>query len=264
MAEELTKEGFPSEAVRTHPLRVLLLGGTAEATELARMLSLTAGISVISSLAGRLSHPQLPDGMVRVGGFGGASGLEAYLRGERIDVVVDATHPYAAKISSNAALACRSLSVPLIALERPQWEAQVGDCWRVMPNMGAAAMEVNREGGRVFLSVGRQELDAFCGSQKVWFLVRAIDAPSAKLPADTVVILKRGPFELENELQMLRENSINLIVSKNSGGAATYAKIEAARMLRIPVVMIARPFKHSGRTVSRPCDVLQELALIGE
>jgi precorrin-6A/cobalt-precorrin-6A reductase len=217
-------------------------------------------LTVISSFAGRVSQPRLPAGIIRVGGFGGVSGLISYLVDESIDVVIDATHPFASKISGNAELACNTLSVPLIALERPPWGPKVHDCWFAVPDVQAAASMVNHKRNRVFLSIGRQELGAFSNCEDSWFLVRTIDEPNEKLPANWKLILERGPFHLNDELQMLRNESISLIVSKNSGGRATYPKIEAARALRIPVVMIDRPQKHNLPTVARPEDVLQKLA----
>lgn len=249
--------------VRMFPARVLLLGGTSEAVELASILSGRTDVAVISSLAGRVSNPRIPVGDVRIGGFGGVAGLTAYLKAEHIDIVVDATHPYATKISANAESACSDLSLPLIALERPPWEMHEGDDWKVVPDMQAAASLVNHHGNRIFLSVGRQELDAFRGCEKAWFLVRVIDPPSTELPCHAALITKRGPFTLEDELQLFREHSINLIVSKNSGGTATYAKIEAARALGIPVMMIDRSARN-GVTVSRLSDVLQKLTTIFE
>jgi precorrin-6A/cobalt-precorrin-6A reductase len=207
-----------------------------------------------------VSQPQLPTGIVRVGGFGGVAGLVSYLVDENIDVVIDATHPYASKISGNAELACNILSLPLIALERPPWEPKQHDCWRVVPDVKATASIVNHKHNRVFLSIGRQELGAFSNCEEAWFLVRTIDRPEEKLPAHSKLILKRGPFHLKDELQMLRDESINLIVSKNSGGTATYSKIEAARTLKIPVIMIDRPRKHAPPTVARIDDVLQKLS----
>jgi precorrin-6A/cobalt-precorrin-6A reductase len=245
---------------RTHAPRVLILGGTSEASELATHLVARSDVTVISSLAGRVSQPRLPAGIVRVGGFGGVAGLISYLVDEKIGVVIDATHPFASKISGNAELACNSLSLPLIALERPPWEPNEHDNWCTVPDAQAAASMVNYQRNRVFLSIGRQELGAFSNCEDAWFLVRAIDAPSETLPANSKLILKRGPFHLNDELQMLRTESISLIVSKNSGGTATYSKIEAARALRIPVVMIDRPRKHNVPTVSQPDDVLQKLA----
>ncbi len=249
----------PSAQRRTGVLRVLLLGGTTEAVELARMLSKRVDVAVVSSLAGRVSHPRLPEGIVRVGGFGGDAGLAAYLRDEAIDVVVDATHPYAARISQNAALACGSSAVPLIAFERQRWEMQAADRWHLVPDMRAAASMVDREGSRVFLTIGRQELGAFCGCEKAWFLVRAIDAPTSCMPPRMSLILNRGPYALEDELRLLRDFSINLVVTKNSGGAATRAKIEAARILRIPVVMIACPAKHTGITFTTISEVIDQV-----
>jgi precorrin-6A/cobalt-precorrin-6A reductase len=228
--------------------------------KLAAHLATKADLTVISSLAGRVRRPRLPAGIVRVGGFGGIDGLISYLVDENIEVVIDATHPFASKISGNAELACKTLSVPLIALERPPWEPKEHDCWCAVPDVQAAASMVNHKYNRVFLSIGRQELGVFSNCEDAWFLVRAIDEPNAKLPANSKLILKRGPFHLNDELQMLRNEFISLVVSKNSGGTATYSKIEAARALRIPVVMIERPQKHKIPTVARPEDVLQELA----
>ncbi|MHB1699402.1 MAG: cobalt-precorrin-6A reductase [Acidobacteriaceae bacterium] len=247
-------------STRTRAPRVLILGGTTEASELATHLAARSDVTVISSLAGRVSQPRLPVGMVRLGGFGGVAGLISYLVDENIGVVVDATHPYASKISGNAELACNALSLPLIALERPAWEPNEHDCWCAVPDAQAAASMVNHQRNRVFLSIGRQELGAFSDCEDAWFLVRAIDAPSETLPAKSKLILKRGPFHLNDELRMLRSESISIIVSKNSGGTATYPKIEAARTLGIPVVMIDRPRKHHVPTVPRPDDVLQKLA----
>jgi precorrin-6A/cobalt-precorrin-6A reductase len=245
---------------RTHAARVLILGGTSEASEIATHLAARSDVTVISSLAGRVSQPRLPAGVVRVGGFGGIAGLISYLVDEKIGVVIDATHPFASKISGNAELACNTLSLPLIALERPPWEPNEHDSWCTVPDAQAAASMVNHQRNRVFLSIGRQELGAFSNCEDAWFLVRAIDAPSETLPAKSKLILKRGPFHLNDELQMLRSESISLIVSKNSGGPATYSKIEAARTLSIPVVMIDRPRKHNVPTVPQPDDVLQKLA----
>jgi precorrin-6A/cobalt-precorrin-6A reductase len=245
---------------RSHSPRVLILGGTSEASELATQLAARADLTVISSFAGRVSQPRKPAGIIRVGGFGGVSGLISYLVDESIEVVIDATHPFASKISGNAELACNALSVPLIALERPPWELKEHDCWWAVPDVHAAASMVNHKCNRVFLSIGRQELGAFSNCEDAWFLVRSIDEPNEKLPANSKLILQRGPFHLNDELQMLRSESISLIVSKNSGGTATYSKIEAARALRIPVVMIDRPRKHNLPTSARPDDVLQKLA----
>lgn len=250
---------FPN-STRGDSRRVLILGGTSEASELATQLAARDDLTVISSLAGRVSQPRLPAGIVRVGGFGGVTGLASYLVDENIRVVIDATHPFAAKISGNAESACKTSGVPLIALERPPWEPKKEDRWCTVPDVQAAATMVNHKRNRVFLSIGRQELGAFSDCEDAWFLVRAIDEPNERLPANSKLILKRGPFELNDELQMLRSESISLIVSKNSGGTATYPKIQAARALQVPIVMIDRPQKHSIPTITRPDDVLRKLA----
>jgi precorrin-6A/cobalt-precorrin-6A reductase len=249
-----------AKPTRTPSPRILILGGTSEGSELATHLVARADLTVISSLAGRVSQPRLPTGIVRVGGFGGAAGLVSYLVDEKIELVIDATHPFASKISGNAELACNTLGVPLIAFERPHWEPKGQDGWHVVPDVHAAATMVNHKHNRVFLSIGRQELGAFSNCEDAWFLIRTIDEPDVKLPAHSKLILRRGPFHLSDELQMLRDESISMMVSKNSGGTATYSKIEAARALRIPVVMIDRPQKHNVPTVTRIDDVLQKLA----
>jgi len=257
-SEPVTRNS-PARPAGLRSPRILILGGTSEANHLAARLAVRADLTVISSLAGRVSRPRLPEGLVRVGGFGGVAGLISYLAEEEIGVVIDATHPYASKISGNAESACRELNLLLLALERPPWKPQAQDCWRPVPEMQAAASLANRKGNRVFLSVGRQELGAFSDCNDAWFLVRAIDEPKDRLPLNSRLILERGPFHLEDELELLRSESINLIVSKNSGGAATYSKIEAASALRIPVVMIDRPSKHTIATIAQPDEVLRRL-----
>ena len=218
-------------------IRLLILSGTGEAASLAKHLADRPDLQIVSSLAGRVAVPVLPAGTVRVGGFGGVDGLAAYLAGERIGAVVDATHPFAARMSANAAEACRRTGVPLLAFVRPAWDAEPGDRWLPVADMAAAAALCR---GRVFLTVGRQELAPFAGSD-AWFLIRSIDAPEAPLPANHELLLARGPFTLDDEIDLLRTHRIDRIVSKNSGGPATYAKIEAARALGLPVVMIERP-----------------------
>ncbi len=259
-ADEVIEMQSVPTPTRPHSPRVLILGGTSEASQLATQLAARDDLTVISSFAGRVSQPTLPAGLVRVGGFGGVTGLISYLVEEKIGVVIDATHPFASRISGNAELACKTLSVPLIALERPSWEPTEHDCWRAVPDVKFAASLVNHQRNRVFLSIGRQELGAFSKCEDAWFLMRAIDAPGETLPANSKLILERGPFHFNDELQLLRSESISVIVSKNSGGTATYSKIEAARALRIPVIMIDRPRKHNVPTVPQPDDVLQKLA----
>jgi precorrin-6A/cobalt-precorrin-6A reductase len=218
-------------------MRLLILGGTGEAVALARHLAGRPDLAIVSSLAGRVAAPSLPPGTVRIGGFGGVDGLAAYLTAEQIGAVVDATHPFAARMSAHAAEACRRSGVPLLAFVRPAWVPGAGDRWQPVADMAAAAALCR---GRVFLTVGRQELAGFADSE-AWFLIRSIDPPDGPLPAAHELLLARGPFGLADEIDLLRAHRIDMVVSKNSGGPATYAKLEAARALGLPVVMVERP-----------------------
>ncbi|MEG3849858.1 cobalt-precorrin-6A reductase [Microcoleus sp. herbarium19] len=223
--------------------RLLILGGTGDAAELAARASQIADIEVVSSLAGRTQQPFTPKtGTVRIGGFGGATGLAQFLLDRPIDLSIDATHPFAAQISANAAVAAAECNVPHLMLVRPAWEAVEGDRWIEVTSHSEAAKALSGQSQRVFLTIGRQELAAFAGLESIWFLMRAIDPPALNTPVPNgKLLLDRGPFSLENERQLLLEYRIDTIVSKNSGGAATYAKIVAARELGIPVVMVQRP-----------------------
>lgn len=246
-------------ASQSAPLKVLILGGTCEASDIAKRIADQRDLSVISSLAGRVNQPRIPEGSVRIGGFGGEDGFISFLQNERIDVVIDATHPFAARITSSAESACRRLGLPLIVFSRVPWTKQETDRWHVTHDTQSAAAYVAQTPGRVFLAIGRQKIDDFAACDNAWFLVRAIDPPEVPLPPNTKLILERGPFHLEHELQLLRDHSIDYIVSKNSGGLATYAKIEAARLLGIPVVMIERPQKHSVPSINSVDGVLASL-----
>lgn len=231
--------------------RLLILGGTGEAAALAHRLSRTPGLAIVTSLAGRTRAPAAVPGELQTGGFGGAEGLARYLSDKRIDLVVDATHPFAARISANAAVACAAARVPRVMLIRPAWQPQAGDRWIQVPNAAAAAAVLPEMGRRVFLSTGRREIKAFADLPGLWMLVRLIDAPEAPLPlANHELILDRGPFAAEDEAALMQANGIDVLVTKNSGGAATYGKIEAARRLGLPVVMIGRPPVPAGGTVA--------------
>lgn len=231
------------------PTKLLILGGTGEAAALAMRLARDPDIAVITSLAGRTRNPAAIPGKRRRGGFGGVAGLTHYLRDEAIDLVVDATHPFAAGMTRNAAEACGTAGVPRLMLVRPGWQRQAGDRWIEVENTPAAAAALPGLGRRVFLSSGRGELPAFSGLRDHWFLVRLIDRPAAPLPlADYELVLGRAPFAAEHETALFKAHAIEVLVSKNSGGCATYGKIEAARGLGLPVIMIARPPLPEGET----------------
>jgi precorrin-6A/cobalt-precorrin-6A reductase len=221
--------------------RLLILGGTGEAVELAAKASAIPQVEVITSLAGRTRQPIAPVGMLRVGGFGGEAGLVEYLRDAKIDVVIDATHPFAAQMSFHAAAAAATCKIPHLMLIRPSWKRLPGDEWIEVDSVEAAADILPEFAQRVFLTVGRQQLAPFA-SLDLWFLMRLIDPPGADavVPVGEIVC-DRGPFTLENERKLLISHQIDTIVSKNSGGNATYAKIIAARELKIKVVMVKRP-----------------------
>ena len=222
--------------------RILILGGTGEARALADALARRPGIKVITSLAGRTVGPRLPAGELRVGGFGGGSGLAAYIVQEGIDAVIDATHPYAAAISRHAVEAAGTTGRPLLRLERAAWTPQSGDHWIVVDSLAGAVEVAPRLGSRVFLTIGTKEIAALAGAQSLWFLVRLVERPDSPLPlANHEIILGRGPFAEADEIELIRGHRIDLLVAKNSGGQATYGKIAAARGLGIPVVLLRRP-----------------------
>jgi precorrin-6A/cobalt-precorrin-6A reductase len=221
--------------------RVLLLGGTGEARELAAVLAADPGTAVTTALAGRTAAPARPAGDVRVGGFGGAAGLAGWLREHRTDVLVDATHPFAARISAHAAAAAAACGVPLLALRRPGWTDQPGDRWLRVPDAAAAAARLPGLGRRVFLTTGRGDLAAFAGCRDLWFLLRAVEPPPALRPAACRVLLDRGPFTLDGERALLREHRIEVLVTRDSGGPSTAAKLLAARELGLPVLLLDRP-----------------------
>jgi precorrin-6A/cobalt-precorrin-6A reductase len=220
-------------------MKVLLLGGTGEARTLAGLLT-AEGIEVVSSLAGRTTDARLPVGEVRTGGFGGADGLAAWLRDHPVDLVVDATHPFAATMTAHAVAATRETGVPLLVLRRPGWTPSPDDDWHWADSATAAAdLLRDLRTSRVFLTIGRQGLDAFA-TTGLWTLARCVDPPEPR-PTWCTLILARGPFTLTDELAILREHRIDVLVTKDSGGPATAAKLTAARRLAIPVLVIRRP-----------------------
>jgi precorrin-6A/cobalt-precorrin-6A reductase len=218
-------------------VRLLLLGGTAEARALASRLH--PDISVISSLAGRVPDPALPVGEVRIGGFGGADGLRRWLAESEVDGVVDATHPFAATITSNAATACRALGLPHLLLARPAWPN--GSAIVVGSDIEAAEVVATKGYSRVFLTTGRTGVGAFARVD-AWFLIRAVTPPDGDgLPQRHHLLLSRGPYHYDDEVELLRAHRIDALVTKNSGGDMTRAKIDAADALGVPVVMVDRP-----------------------
>jgi precorrin-6A/cobalt-precorrin-6A reductase len=239
------------------PFVVLVLGGTTEGYELGRTLNDMPGVRAVSSLAGRTAAPRLPVGEVRIGGFGGAPGLAAYLRENDIGAIIDATHPFAATMGQNAASGCEQAGVPLLRLERPAWRAGAGDKWIEVEDWDEAARVVGRDAGRVLLAVGRQELDAFAALDHVWFLLRSVDMPNPLPPfRQAEVLLARGPFDLTGERELLTARRIDTIVCKNSGGSGADAKLVAARELGIRVVMRRRPQRPDVTTVHSTIDAV--------
>ncbi|MFJ2259372.1 cobalt-precorrin-6A reductase [Streptomyces sp. NPDC087844] len=231
-------------------MHVLILGGTTEARQLAGLLHGTPGLELTSSLAGRVASPRLPPGEVRVGGFGGAEGMAAWLREQAVDVLIDATHPFAGTISFNAASAAATAHVPLLALRRPGWVPAEGDDWHEAGALEEAARLLPDLGRRVFLTTGRMGLAAFAHLDDLWFLVRSVDAPKPPYPARMEVLLDRGPFILDGERELLRRHRIDVLVTKDSGGAATAPKLTAAREAGVPVVVVRRPRAPEGVPVA--------------
>ncbi len=233
--------------------KVLVLGGTGDAVKLAAKLATIPEIEVISSLAGRTKKPAALVGQVRIGGFGGAEGLANYLQENSIDILIDATHPCAGQITHNGAIASHIANISHLMLVRPQWERVTGDNWIEVESVESAAKAIPESVNRIFITSGRQQLEPFLQRShiypKTWYLMRSIDLPDVELP-NSKMLLDRGPFSLEQERKLLRDYQIQAIVSKNSGGNATYAKIIAARELAIPIMMVQRPVMPEGEKVT--------------
>jgi precorrin-6A/cobalt-precorrin-6A reductase len=232
---------------------VLLLGGTAEAALLARAIANRFGdaVALTTSLAGRTALPMAIPGNVRIGGFGGVAGLVAYLHAHGIALVIDATHPFADQISAHARLACAAAAVDRLMLVRPMWQRHGLDRWIEVADLAAAAAIVGKIGRRAWLTVGASEIDAFAHVTDVRFLVRLIHAPARPLPLRLhQVLLGRGPFSLIEEQHVLQRHAIDVLVCKASGGAATEAKLIAAREASLPVIMVRRPPAQPGDAVA--------------
>ncbi len=231
-------------------MQVLILGGTTEASAIAAALTGDARMRPVLSLAGRTRAPVLPAIPARRGGFGGVEGLVAYLQAHGVAALIDATHPFAVRISRNAAAAAAIAKVPLVTVLRPQWAPCPGDRWAEVPDMPAAAQALGAEPRRVFLTVGQQELAPFGLAPWHRYLIRSVEPPDpALLPATARHIAARGPFREDEERRLLEQEGIEVMVTKNSGGAATAPKLAAARALGVQVVMVARPPPPPGETV---------------
>ncbi len=230
--------------------RLLVLGGTGDSVKFVQKLSeIAPQITITTSLAGRTKKPQNLIGHTRIGGFGGVNGLAQYLIEHKIDFVVDITHPCAGRISENAFLACQITKVPHLIVSRPQWEKDNQDNWIEVFDLEQVPKVIPQNIRHIFLTTGRQNLLPFIPLTDFWFLIRSVDPPDVLIP-NSKVILDRGPFTLENELKLLTEYKIDTIVTKNSGGEATYPKIVAARQLKLPVIMVQRPPLPPGKQVT--------------
>jgi precorrin-6A/cobalt-precorrin-6A reductase len=241
---------------------ILILGGTGEARELAAAL-VDRGVDVLTALAGRVSRPALPAGRVRVGGFGGVDGLAAFLAGNRVDVVVDATHPFAARISANAAAAAETLGIPLIRLVRPSWRDHPDASRWTWVSSNVEAMAAAPAATRPLLTTGRQTLAEFLPWADRSVVARVVDPPEFEVPPAWTIIRSRGPYDLRSEGALMRDRTVDLLVTKDSGGSATSAKLDAAAALGIPVIVIARggPPERPGQS-GAPATVEQALAAI--
>lgn len=236
-------------------MRVLLLGGTTEASRLAHMLA-EAGVNTVFSYAGRTKAPIQQPLPQRIGGFGGVEGLAGYLQAEAITHVIDATHPFAAQISKNILAACQVTKTPFLTLERPGWKAQTGDSWTMVPDFQDAAKALPERPSRVFLAIGRQNLEKFSQLRHQW-LLRLVTSPDPSMPLPGAdVVVARGPFTATDDEALLLKYRITHIVTKNSGGSGGEAKLIAARRLNLPVVMIDRPEIPSRPTVQTPEEVM--------
>jgi precorrin-6A/cobalt-precorrin-6A reductase len=240
--------------------RLLILGGTGDAVALAKHAIDLPGLAVMTSLAGRTSTPKQLVGEVRIGGFGGEAGLLEYLQTEKIDLLIDATHPFAAQISWNAAGAAKQVEIPSLMLIRPEWERLPQDRWIEVDSIDTAVTAIPISAKRIFLTIGRQQLAPFATLTDRWCLMRSIDLPdpAIQLPPGEI-LLDRGPFSLDQELKLFKDYRIDAIVSKNSGGDATYAKILAAQELGLPIVMVQRPIVPDGEKVQNVAGAIEWL-----
>lgn len=235
---------------------VLLLGGTTEASALARLLA-AKGIAATLSYAGRTQSPHSQPVPVRIGGFGGIAGLANHLRDHRVTHLVDATHPFAATMSANAIQAARLTGTPHIALTRPAWVPCAGDRWSHVASMGEAVAALAGPPRRIMLALGRMHVNAFAAQPQHHYLLRFVDAPDQRPPLlHHSLVVDRGPFGLDGDVRLLRDHGIELLVCKNAGGNGAMAKLIAARQLGVPVLMIERPAFPARAETCRPEEVM--------
>jgi precorrin-6A/cobalt-precorrin-6A reductase len=230
--------------------RILILGGTSEARELALLL-INRDHDVITSLAGRTTGPLLPAGRVRVGGFGGAEGLARFIRQESVEVIADATHPFAAQISAHAFAAAQSCRIRYVRLARPAWRADDGDMWTSVRDASEAA-GITPHDSRVLLTIGRRDIASFVERHDLSGVIRMIEPPDQPPPTRWTLLLARPPFTAQQERALMQAHGITVLVTKNAGGAKMASKLEAARELKIGVVMIERPPKPAAETAATP------------
>lgn len=239
------------------PFRILILGGTVEARELAERLDGNKHFSALTSLAGRTKAPREIAGELLTGGFGGVEGLREFVTAKNIVLIVDATHPFATRISANGVEASTQAGVTCLRLERAPWEQANGDSWTYVPYIEAAAREIPA-GARALVTVGRQELTPFFARGDIHVVARMIEPPGIDVPSNAEILLARPPFSQEQEHSLMTEKRIDVLVTKNSGGEATYAKIVAARALKLPVIMVGRPAKSPLKSAAS-ADAMMEL-----
>jgi precorrin-6A/cobalt-precorrin-6A reductase len=248
-----------SQGVSDMTPTLLILGGTTEASDLAVAVA-DQGIRAIFSYAGRVGKPRVQPVATRVGGFGGVDGLAAYLTANKITHVIDATHPFAQGMSRNAVAACAQVDVPLSALSRPAWQSVDGDQWRDAADIAAAVAALQGPAQRVFLALGRMHLAAFATQPQHHYLLRLVDTPDSDPLPDCKVVVARGPFDVGDDIALMQHHEIQLVVCKNAGGSGAKAKLEAARHLHLPVLMIARPDLPKRREFARVDQVMDWLS----
>ncbi|QDH17754.1 cobalt-precorrin-6A reductase [Swingsia samuiensis] len=232
-------------------MAILILGGTTEANQLVNTLQ-NSSHKIFLSLAGITSQPTLPPSChPHIGGFGGVAGLCSFITQHDITAIIDATHPFAQQISTNATLSAQRMNIPLLRIERPQWFPQKGDNWLSIPTFMDVIQHLGKTSKNVFLTTGRKDLAAFCQAPQHHYVLRSIEPPTSNaLPPQTTLLLSKPPFTLENEQKLMRSYNIDFLVTKNAGSNATKAKLEAAKNLNIPVIMIERPQLPEAQVVS--------------